>query len=149
MIDILLYLFENYSDFSTHPEGKALARKLSAVGFEETEISHAIDWLTSLKHAASASPPGHPHAFRIYTAEEQSRLGRECLGFLAFLENAGAVTPALREVIVMQAQALVDDRIDIEQFKVIVLMVLWSREEPLEPLILEELLAGQGVATLH
>lgn len=149
MIDILLYLFENYSDFSNHPEGKALARKLSSVGFEEDEISHAIEWLSSLKSAACTSQPSRLHAFRIYTSEEQSRLGRECLNFLAFLENAAAVSAPLREVIITQALALTENQVDIEQFKVIVLMVLWSRDEALEPLILEELLAGQGVATLH
>ena len=46
MIDILVYLFENYSDFSSHPEGDSLARKLSAVGFDELEIGVRVHLAT-------------------------------------------------------------------------------------------------------
>ena len=47
MIDILVYLFENYQDLSTHPKPDALARKLSAIGFEDEDISLALVWLNA------------------------------------------------------------------------------------------------------
>ena len=49
MIDVLVFLFENYFDISTHPESDTLARKLSAAGFDPEEVSFALDWLDELK----------------------------------------------------------------------------------------------------
>jgi Smg protein len=42
-----------------------------------------------------------------------------------------------------------DDSIPLDKFKVIVLMVLWSREEDLEPLIVEELLYDADAELMH
>ncbi|TXG86297.1 MAG: DUF494 family protein [Rhodocyclaceae bacterium] len=49
MIDVLVFLFENYFDISTHPESDALARKLSAAGCDQEEESVALDWRRELK----------------------------------------------------------------------------------------------------
>lgn len=149
MIDILVYLFENYYDFNAHPKPAALARKLSAVGFEEGEISVALDWLDGLKSAHIAEFSCSPHAVRIYTADEQSRLGSDCIHFVAFLEAAGVLTPTLRELVIERGMMLEDDPVPLDRFKVIVLMVLWSRDQDLEPLIVEELLYGDDPELLH
>lgn len=140
MIDILVYLFENYYDFSAHPTSDALARKLSAVGFEDSEISMALVWLAGLKDARVAEFTSDRRSTRIYSAEETSKLGCDCLGFVFFLESAGVITPALRELIVERGMLLEDSPVPLSKFKIIVLMVLWSREQELEPLIVEELL---------
>lgn len=149
MIDILLFLFQNYTDFAAHPQGEALTRKLTAVGFEAEEVSVAVDWLTALREEPATAFTCAPGAFRVYTADELRCLGDECLAFLAFLERAGAVTPVVRELIVGRAVALGEEPLPLEQFKVIVLMVLWSRDQELDPLIVEELLADDADATLH
>ena len=140
MIDILVYLFENYYDFSSHPKPAALARKLSSVGFEEEEISTALGWLAGLKSARVAEFVCDPRSLRVYTVEELQKLGAECLGFVFFLESAGVITPALRELIIERGMMLEDNPVPLAKFKIIVLMVLWSREKDLEPLIVEELL---------
>ena len=58
MIDILVYLFENYADFADQPQPEALARKLNALGFPENDISRALLWLTELQHAPrEVTPP--------------------------------------------------------------------------------------------
>lgn len=149
MIDILVYLFENYYDFTTHPEPDALARKLSAAGFEEEDISQALGWLGGLKDAGIAEVPAHPQALRLYTPEEQAKLGVDCLGFVVFLEAAGVLSPALRELVLERGMSLADDPVPLSRFKIIVLMVLWSREQELEPLIVEELLYDAEPALLH
>ena len=77
---------------------------------------------------------------RIYSAGEQQKLGTDCLSFIIFLESAGVITPALRELIIERGMILDDDPVPLAKFKIIVLMVLWSREQGLEPLIIEELL---------
>ena len=140
MIDILVYLFENYFDFSLHPKPDALARKLNAAGFDKDEISEAIAWLSDLKDARVVELCGDPRSLRIYTRAEQQKLDVECQGFLCFLEVAEVITPALRELIIERALLLKDFTVSLAKFKIIVLMVLWSREQDLEPLIVEELL---------
>jgi Smg protein len=70
MIDILVYLFENYQDLSTHPKPDALARKLSAIGFEDEDISLALVWLNGLKNSRPAAWSSGPLSQRVYTAEE-------------------------------------------------------------------------------
>ena len=88
-------------------------------------------------------------ALRIYTADEQQKLGVECLNFVVFLELAGVVTPALRELIIERGMSLEDDPLPLAKFKIIVLMVLWSRDQDLEPLIVEELLYDADPELLH
>ena len=149
MIDILVYLFENYYDFTGHPKPDALARKLSTVGFEKEDISVALDWLAELKSARVAEFASDRRAQRIYTADEQQKLGVDCINFIVFLELANVVTPALRELIVERSMSLEDDPLPLGKFKIIVLMVLWSREQDLEPLIVEELLCDADPELLH
>lgn len=144
MFDILVYLFEN----DLHPEswvgGEALAGTLAEAGFDDDEISEALHWLTELREVATQPLLREPQAdsLRIYTADEASRLDVECRGFLAFLETSGAIDAATRELIVGRALALDGFRLDVHRLKIIVLMVLWQQEIPLDVLILDELLAG-------
>lgn len=149
MIDILVYLFENYHDFDTHPKPAVLTRKLTAIGFEEDEVSDALDWLDEVKAARIPEIAGDRRAVRIYTAEEQQRLGVDCLNFIVFLEAANVITPALRELIIERGMALDDAPLPLAKLKIIVLMVLWRREQDLEPLIVEELLYDANSELLH
>ena len=149
MIDILVYLFENYFDFSLHPKPDALARKLNAAGFDKDEISQAIAWLSGLKDARIGEFFGDPRSLRIYTSEEQQKLDAQCRGFMLFLEAAEVITPALRELIIERALLLNDFTVSLAKFKIIVLMVLWSREQDLEPLIVEELLYNDDPELMH
>ena len=149
MIDVLVYLFENYHDFSSHPQPEKLARTLSAEGFEDDEITAALIWLAGLKCVERQAFSHAPTSTRVFTAEEQARLGGDCLGFVSFLEKAGVVSPALRELIIECVLPLPDDPIDFEEFKIIVLMVLWCRETPLDPLIVDELISAEPPQYLH
>jgi len=51
MFDVLVYLYETYYRPDACPEPAALVKKLSAIGFEEEEISKALGWLTDLEEA--------------------------------------------------------------------------------------------------
>ena len=48
MFEILVYLFENYAHVDACPAPDQLARKLSAAGFEDEDISAALDWLSGI-----------------------------------------------------------------------------------------------------
>ena len=107
MIDILVYLFENYLRDAC-PEPEVLARKLSAAGFGSDDISEALSWLDGLA-GSEAAPCRHqalPGATRIYDEEEQERLPAACRGFITFLEQHDAVDAPLREAIIERAMAL-------------------------------------------
>jgi len=143
MFDILVYLFENYVHADACPEPAQLARKLTAAGFEEDEIAEALEWLSGLRQLSDGERPAHfarAGSLRIYGEDEQVRLGVECRGFLLFLENAGILDSECREMIVERALALGETEIELENLKVIVLMVLWQQDRPINGLILDELL---------
>ena len=144
LIDILVYLFENYLP-DAYPEPAVLARKLSAAGFEEEEITEALTWLDGLERsdAVLIKVREQGDALRVYDEEEQNRLPLECRGFLAFLEQAGTLGPSLRETVVERALALADGEVSLSKLKVIVLVVLWRRQHEFDALILEELLSGE------
>jgi len=141
VIDILVYLFENYLPDAC-PEPAILARKLTAAGFEQEEISEALTWLDGLEQSETVllhlRPQGE--AIRIYGTEEINRLPLECRGFLTFLEQAGTLDPELRELVIERALALTDGEISVSKLKVIVLAVLWRRQHEFDALVLEELL---------
>ena len=145
MIDILVYLFENYLPDAC-PEPEVLARKLSAAGFGSDDISEALSWLDGLAGEAAAPCCSQTLAgsTRIYDEEEQERLPAACRGFIAFLEQHEAVDTPLREAIIERALALPDEEISLDRLKVIVLAVVWRYRHEVDALILEELLAEEG-----
>jgi Smg protein len=141
MIDILVYLFENYHDFSVHPNHEALVRKLGAVGFDAKEIGEALGWLTELKDSGAWTLDQDSRSTRVLSGEESGKLGVDCHRFLLFLESAGITNGAQREIIIDRAMVVEDHPVPLSKFKVIVLMVLWSTHGSLDPLIIEELLS--------
>ena len=144
MFDILVYQFENYVHVRACPEGDQLARKLSAAGFENEEISEALVWLEGLRREPEL-PEIAPEndSVRIFASEELNRLDADCRGFLAFLEDAGVLDALTREMIIERAMALPDHRLTRSRLKVIVLMVLWRQEQSIDTLILDELLTEE------
>ena len=152
MFDILVYLFENYYQSDLYPDEDALARKLTAAGFEHDDISDALTWLQGLSAADASTFPAslaESTAFRGYAEVEITKLGVEGHGFLAFLEGAKVLTPLLREIIIERAMALSEDSVSVEKLKVIVLMVLWSQQHSIDSLILEELLSDRAQLLMH
>ena len=142
MFDILVYLFENYLPDAC-PEPEVLARKLTAAGFGSDDIAAALAWLEGLAGPGGerCSAPALASSVRIYDQEEQARLPTACRGFLAFLEQSGAIDASLREAIVERALALPDEEIALDRLKVIVLAVFWRNRLEVDALVLEELLA--------
>lgn len=145
MIDILVYLFENYLPDAC-PEPAILAKKLSAAGFESGDISAALSWLDGLagEEQERCRTPSLTGSIRIYDEEELDRLPTTCRGFISFLEQHDAIDVSLRETIIERALALPDAEISLDRLKVIVLAVVWRYRHEVDALILEELLAEDG-----
>ena len=150
MFDVLVYLYENYWRPDACPDHRQLTRKLSAVGFESDEIQEALTWLEGLSSSAQAvQDQGDQRSLRIYTSAERDLLGDESVGFLSFLESAGVLPAALREMVIDRASAVGAGRMDLEEFKIIILMVFWSLGEEPDALILDELFVDPEDRLIH
>ena len=152
MYDILVYLFENCHRTDLSQDNDLIAKKLSAAGFEESDISEALSWLAGVLHAPRsrlASLPGPDRAVRAYAPKECAKLDADCRGFVMHLENIGVLDPALRELVVDRAMAASGRTLSLDQLKLIVLMVLWNLETPTSRLIAEELLSSAGNRLSH
>ena len=150
MFDVLVYLYENYWRPDACPDPKQLSRKLSAVGFEADEIQDALSWLDGLANSAEAVT-GSPvkGSIRIYTTAERDVLGDTSIGFIAFLESAGVLPAPMREMVIDRAMAVGNGAIDLEDLKIIVLMVFWSLGEEPDALILDELFVAPEERLIH
>lgn len=145
MFDVLVYLYETYYRPDACPDSEALVKKLSAVGFEEEEISKAIGWLTDLQESNSEFFDNYPQqtafsfGMRIYAQQEMDVLGTEAVGFIQFLESANIINPIQREIIIERALAVRESQLSLDKLKVIVLMVMWSQGKEPDGLIFDEL----------
>jgi Smg protein len=150
MFDVLVYLYENYWRPDACPDHDQLTRKLSAVGFERDEIHEALSWLDGLATAAeSYSGQQQASSLRVYSAAEQELLGEDSIGFVSFLESAGVLPPPMREMVIDRASAIGAAPLDLDDLKIIVLMVFWSLGEEPDALILDELFVAPEERLIH
>lgn len=150
MFDVLVYLYETYWRPDACPDHAQLARKLTAVGFENDEIQEALSWLDGLA-AAGESYQGEQsaHAMRVYSPAEIEHLGEASIGFVSFLEAAGVLPGPMREMVIDRAMAIPGAPMDLEDLKIIVLMVFWSLGEEPDALILDELFVAPEERLIH
>jgi len=154
MFDILVYLYETYYRPDACPEPAALARKLSAVGFDDVEISEAIVWLTDLTEMAGAEPSTafSSSGTRFYVEQEIDALGSAAIGFIQFLESAKVLSPVQREIVIERALALEESPVGLGKLKIIVLMLLWSQGKEPDALMFDDLFGSddeQAPRLLH
>jgi Smg protein len=152
MFEVLAYLFDTWYDAESCPDPDTLEIKLKAAGFDSEEIVDALDWLSGLAEDPETSLPesfAERSSFRAYAREETRKLSADCRGLLQFLESAQVVDPLQREIILDRAYALPEGELDVEKFKVIILMVLWTQGCEPDGLILDELLPDGTARTAH
>jgi Smg protein len=132
VLDILIYLFENYFDAdldsAPEPDRDTLKEELDRAGFSEREINRALEWLDQLSadpQRSGIAPTSR--AIRVFDARELARLDTDCRGYILYLENIGILSAAQRELAIDRLLALDAAQIDIEQVKWVVLMVLFSQ----------------------
>ncbi|WEF31090.1 DUF494 family protein [Pseudoduganella chitinolytica] len=154
MFDILVYLYETYYRPDACPEPAALAKKLSAVGFDDVEISEALVWLNDLTEMASdeQASVAASTGMRFYVEQEQDVLGSQAIGFIAFLESARVLTPLQREIVIERALSLEEAPVNLGKLKIIVLMLLWSQGKEPDALMFDDLFGSdeeQAPRLLH
>ncbi len=132
VLDVLMYLFENYieDEIEFSPDEASLKLELKDAGFGDVQVDMAFDWLESLavqKENLLTQKLSDTPSVRIFTDKEKERLDVECRGFLVFLEQVGVLDAHDRELVVDRVMALGADEIDLGQLKWVILMVLFNQ----------------------
>jgi Smg protein len=141
MYDVLVYLFENCQQADLAYDRERVAKKLSAAGFEDSDITEALHWLAGVRapQAEFTSLPNSRTAFRAFAPRELAKLDVGCRGFLLTLEQSGILNPQNRELVIERSLAASGEALTLDQLKLIVLMVLWDQQTPTSRLVAEEL----------
>jgi len=131
MVDVLIYLYENYMDGEsrTPTDQEELEDELSQAGFTNAEIQKALRWLDELA-AGVDTPQYHPHtggSMRIYSEAESRKLDLEARGLLIFLEQNGILDPISRELVIDRVLAIDHAGVSVDELKWVVLLVLMNR----------------------
>jgi Smg protein len=145
MYDILVYLFENCQQAELADDRERVARKLSAAGFEDADISEALHWLAGVLRAprgACAALPDARTSFRAFAPRELAKLDAECRGFIITLEQSGILSAETRELVLERSLAASGHSLSLDQVNLIVLMVLWNQQTPTSQLLAEDLFSA-------
>ncbi len=131
LIDVLIFIYENYMDSENQPQDQILLEEeLARAGFESEEIRKAFDWLDELawrQGALTEAASTSCHSSRIYTDKEQQRIDLETRGMLLYLEQVGILDAASRELVIERAMALDTPDLEADDVKWIVLLVLLNQ----------------------
>jgi Smg protein len=142
MFDILVYLFENYFDTGNCPDSATLTRKLTMAGFDDEEITLALDWLSDLSSHDENRYPARlteSNSMRYFTGEEMEIIDTEGRGFIFFLEQAGVINPLQRELLIDRVIRMDGDTSSVEKIKLVVLFDLWVQDQLTDRSIIEKL----------
>ena len=108
MYDILVYVFENCQQTEVAYDSDRVAKKLSAAGFEHSDISEALHWLAGVLRSPQAgldNLPDGKRSFRAFAPRELAKLDAQCRGFLLTLEQSGILNPQTRELVIERSLA--------------------------------------------
>lgn len=158
MLEVLIYLFENYiiDGGSFEPGQEELAKELVSAGFPDAEVNKAFVWLEDLLSACERDlskaqwQPQSAGSLRFYTEEEAERLGFEGQSLLARLVSAGLLDQLTRETVVDRVMALDSSDVTVEHIKWVVLMVLSNQPDFAEIAEWAEVIVGEdSVPAIH
>lgn len=131
MLEVLIYLFENYivDGVSFEPGQDELAKELIDAGFAGEEIDKAFVWLEDLlniceQENSKQEQPEVSASIRIYNQDEINALDVEGQSLLTRLVNVGVLDQFSREMVIDRVMALESDEVTIDHIKWVVLMVI-------------------------
>ena len=162
VVDVLMFLFERYLGDNELIETSRVTDKrdsiqlrLEEMGFHNTEINQAFDWLEDLAELQSELDtdqqfvPIKENSIRIYSAEEKKLIALESIGFLYFLEQTSILTAVTRELILDRVVAL-GHPLDAEQLKWIIMIVLHSHPgEENAIALMEDFIFDESIDHIH
>lgn len=130
MVDVLIYLYENYMDGEGRPPADQgeLENELSEAGFTASEIDQALTWLDDLatRMETTDARPRHLASMRVYTDAECRKLEIDARGLLLFLEQGAILDTNSRELVIDRAMAIDQVTVSMDELKWVVLLVLMN-----------------------
>ena len=134
ILDVLNYMFDylfetvldEEEDNSNTMDNLDLKKHLKQVGFNKEKIDKALSWLEDIAIIQSNKVQDIKTngGVRLYSTEEQRKLGAEVIGLLMFMENSQQLSCTQRESIIEQVMRLEQSSISLDDFKWVVMMVL-------------------------
>ena len=129
-LDILLYLFEYYSEDPVRESDTSFMIRdhLIDAGFQDAAIDHAMDWVEIFKdpkedtmlHVPSSS------SVRILSDDEKNLLDVECQNYISRLEKFGLLTPEKRELLIDKLTSIGFEPMDLEVVKALSILMLFQ-----------------------
>ncbi len=151
ILDVLIYLFENYmiEDADYQSDQETLARELAQAGFGDHDITRAFDWLEHLAELCDQGEAvisgGAATAVRHFSPHEQDRIDAGSRALLLNLVNGGVLTPNEREMVIDRLLALDTHELESDHVKWVIMMVLSNRSDRPEDYAWVEDLMFEGV----
>ena len=90
VLDLLIYLFENYmsADDEPRPDRDTLKVELDKAGFAEPDIERALQWLDGLSgEQLGKVAEATARAVRVFSSQESMRLDTDVRGYLMYLRS--------------------------------------------------------------
>ena len=131
-LDILLYLFEYYSEDPVRESDTSFVIRdhLIDAGFQDAAIDHAMDWVEIFKNPGEGIMLNVPSSssVRILSDDEKNLLDVECQNYISRLEKFGLLTPEKRELLIDKLTSIGFEPMDLEVVKA--LSILMRFQEP-------------------
>ena len=129
-LDVLLYLFEYYSDEDGTKQNSEpqIRNELVIAGFQEEMIEHAMEWVSVFNQPTNNIDIQKPKkiSVRIFNDREKSLLNEECQNYIARLEKFGLLSPLKRELLIDKLMAIGFEPLDIEVVKALSILMLFQ-----------------------
>jgi len=116
---------------------------LKQQGFTDEHITTAAQWIMQLiqQQFLSATSAPIPNSLRVFTAEENKKLDVQCRSFILSLERLQILTPKTREILINQLLLLNQEHINLNDVKLVTLLVLLLQPSSAEKIQKLELFA--------
>ena len=129
-LDILLYLFEYYSEDPVRESDTSFVIRdhLIDAGFQDAAIDHAMDWVEIFKNPKENMMLHIPSSssVRILSDDEKNLLDVECQNYISRLEKFGLLTPEKRELLIDKLTSIGFEPMDLEVVKALSILMLFQ-----------------------
>ena len=129
-LDILLYLFEYYSEDPVRESDTSFVIRdhLIDAGFQDAAIDHAMDWGEIFKNPKENMMLHIPSSssVRILSDDEKNLLDVECQNYISRLEKFGLLTPEKRELLIDKLTSIGFEPMDLEVVKALSILMLFQ-----------------------
>mgnify|MGYP001250740684 FL=1 len=129
-LDILLYLFEYYSEDPVRESDTSFVIRdhLIDAGFQDVAIDHAMDWVEIFKNSKEGIMLHTPSnsSVRILSDDEKNLLDVECQNYISRLEKFGLLTPEKRELLIDKLTSIGFEPMDLEVVKALSILMLFQ-----------------------